>query len=241
MRDVDRMKERLELSLDSRHVVGIVVGAIVVLGGVFSLGVMVGKKGAPAPAAVQGTSRDLLAALDERAVAPAEGVDASLTFDRELMKPVEAPAVAVAAPPAPSVPTPAPLPPPPAPAPSLPESPATKEATPTATRVHVDAGGAALKEAFARAMKPSDSGPIPPTGTWCVQLSAHPERAEAEKFAQVLREKGYAPYIVASEIAGKGTWHRVRLGRFADREAASKYLSDFKRETRLEAFVTNAR
>ena len=52
-----------------------------------------------------------------------------------------------------------------------------------------------------------------------------------------LREKGYAPYITTADVAGKGTFYRVRMGSFATKEAASRYLEDFKRETKTEAFV----
>jgi cell division protein FtsN len=38
-------------------------------------------------------------------------------------------------------------------------------------------------------------------------------------------------------VANKGTWYRVRMGSFPSRDAATRYLSDFKRETQLDAFV----
>ena len=44
MRDVHRMREKYDLSLDSRQVVSLLIGGIVVLGAVFVLGVLVGKK-----------------------------------------------------------------------------------------------------------------------------------------------------------------------------------------------------
>src|SRR5215831_19411644 len=44
MRDTHRMREKYDLSLDSRQVVSLLIGAIVVLGAVFVLGVLVGKK-----------------------------------------------------------------------------------------------------------------------------------------------------------------------------------------------------
>ena len=44
MRDTHRMREKYDLSLDSRQVVSLLIGGIVVLGAVFVLGVLVGKK-----------------------------------------------------------------------------------------------------------------------------------------------------------------------------------------------------
>ena len=50
MRDTHRMREKYDLSLDSRQVVSLLIGGIVVLGAVFVLGVLVGKKLAGAAA-----------------------------------------------------------------------------------------------------------------------------------------------------------------------------------------------
>ena len=52
---------------------------------------------------------------------------------------------------------------------------------------------------------------------------------------------GYAPYIVTAEVPGKGTWYRVRMGSFPTKDAATRYLQDFKRETQAEAFVASTR
>src|SRR5690349_5571596 len=49
MRDTHRMREKYDLSLDSRQVVSLLIGGIVVLGAVFVLGVLVGKKLAGTP------------------------------------------------------------------------------------------------------------------------------------------------------------------------------------------------
>jgi cell division septation protein DedD len=92
-----------------------------------------------------------------------------------------------------------------------------------------------LKEAIARAtQRPAEAVP---GGAFTLQLSAFQTREEADRFAGRLRDRGYAPYIVAAEVSGKGTWYRVRMGSFPTREAATRYLADFKRETQLNAFV----
>jgi cell division protein FtsN len=136
-------------------------------------------------------------------------------------KPAE-PVVAVVAPPQPKEET------------KLPETPKPE---PVATRT-VDAGGAGLKEAFGKAQKaPTEAAA---DGSWTVQLSAYQDRAEADRFAAGLRDKGYAPYIVEANIPGKGTWFRVRMGRFGSKDAASRYMDDFRRETAMSAIVTTA-
>lgn len=65
MRDPPRMRDRIELQLDNRQIVSFVIGALVVLGVVFAVGVLVGKQLAvsarPPPA-----TQDALAAIDAK-------------------------------------------------------------------------------------------------------------------------------------------------------------------------------
>jgi hypothetical protein len=85
MRDTHRMREKYDLSLDSRQVVSLLIGAIVVLGAVFVLGVLVGKKLAGTQHADRGS--DLLAALDHRTDALEKARAAPpLTFQEELTR-----------------------------------------------------------------------------------------------------------------------------------------------------------
>jgi DedD protein len=244
MRDSHRLKEKYELSLDDRQIVTLTVASLVVLGGVFMLGVVVGKKLAGEPA--DRSSPDLLSQVDRKTAALdslKDREDAALTFQDELTK--KAPALAtpvkqaepakVAEPKVEPVKSEAPkesvavLPPEPA---HLPESP---KAEAIATRTS-DGGG--LKEAFGRVQRAPSN--VVADGSWTVQLAAYQERAEADRFAAGLRDKGYAPYIVEVEIPNKGTWYRVRMGRFATKDAASRYMDDFKRETSINAMVTMA-
>ncbi|MHB8879132.1 MAG: SPOR domain-containing protein, partial [Myxococcaceae bacterium] len=107
---------------------------------------------------------------------------------------------------------------------------------PTPTRTAVKDGGG-LREAIARAQRPVEAVP---GGAFTLQLSASQDRAEADRFVSKLRGQGYAPFITEAQVAGRGTWYRVRMGSFATKEAAGRYLQDFRRETQLEAFVAGA-
>jgi cell division septation protein DedD len=255
MRDSHRLKEKYELSLDSRQIVTITVASLVVLGGVFMLGVVVGKKLSAEAAPAQQQPADLLSQLDQKTDAlETVKADAALTFQDELtrktptlvaeapvVKPVEA-KPAEAPKPAEAVKPETPRPPEEVadlgpsddkgPDPKLSETP---RAEPVVTRT-VDAGGAGLKEAFGKVQKaPLEAAA---DGAWTVQLSAYQDRGEADRFAAGLRDKGYAPYIVEANIPGKGTWFRVRMGRFANKDAATRYMDDFRRETAMNAIVT---
>ncbi|WP_375759744.1 SPOR domain-containing protein [Corallococcus exercitus] len=306
MRDAHRMKEKFDVSLDNRQIVSLLIAGIVVMGAVFVLGVVVGKK--LSSDAQTAAAPDLLSALDANAqVLNDARQEPPLTFPDELTrktgaeplpplpkpaakpeapkataaaakpevkpepKPAEAPKVA--AKPAAPAPTPdpdtgelpamdaaeedaiangKPLAKPEAkpaeapkvatakPEPVKPEPVKGKvEETPVATRTAARDGG--MKEAIARAQALPAEPPRPSEavkgGAFTLQLSAFQSRQDADRFAARLRDKGYAPYILAAEVPGKGTWYRVRMGSFASKEAAGRYLTDFKRETQLDAYV----
>jgi DedD protein len=276
MRDAHRMKEKFDVSLDNRQIVSLLIAGIVVMGAVFVLGVVVGKK--LADNAQTAGAPDLLSALDANAQALQEvQKEPPLTFQDELTRKAAEP---VAPPPAPK-PTPKPAPakpvavaPTPAPAekpapaaepgeemaansadeeraalaakpaPSVPAAPVAKapapapagkvEQEPTPTRTATPPAGG-LKEAIARATQPPAEAVK--GGAFTLQISAFQSREEADRFAARLRDRGYAPYILAAEVPNKGTWYRVRMGSFPSKDAASRYLADFKRETQLNAFV----
>ncbi len=285
MRDAHRMKEKFDVSLDNRQIVSLLIAGIVVMGAVFVLGVVVGKK--LAGNAQAASAPDLLSALDANAQALAQARDAEppLTFQDELTRKVSPepsspkPATVTVSipPPAPKpAPKPAPAEPPkaaesepaepeptssptdddyapvavaaapeskPEPKPeSKPEPkpaplPGKVESAPVPTRTASREGGT-LQDAIARATRqPTEAVP---GGAFTLQLSAFQDRQEAERFAARLRDRGYAPYIVSAEVPNKGTWFRVRMGSFPSREAATRYMTDFKRETKIDAFVASA-
>lgn len=258
MRDAHRMKEKFDVTLDNRQIVSLLIAGIVVMGAVFVLGVVVGKK--LASDVQTAAAPDLLSALDANAQAlqaVREEPEPRLTFPDELTKkaapePTPAPAPKVAAKPAEPKPAPAeqkpaqveqvvakapaPKPEPAKAEPSKPES-GKVEPAPVPTRT---TGSASLQEAIARATQPQQPTETEKGGAFTLQLSAFQSKADADRFSSRLRDRGYAPYIVVAEVPNKGTWYRVRMGRFPTREAAARYLNDFKRETQLEAFVAGA-
>jgi cell division septation protein DedD len=242
MRDAHRMKDKLDLSLDSRQIVSLLIAGMVVLGAVFVLGVVVGKKLSEGERA--GPPADVLAQLDEKAREMKKvSEEPPLTFQSALTQ--KEPPAAPAAPAAPVKASPPERPPeaavavavvPPAPAPAAPPEPEPE------AEVEPEAPPAAPEPPRARTAKLPPAMPSrPPQTGFTLQLSASQSREEADRFAAMMRDRGYAPYIVAAEVPGRGTWHRVRMGSFPTKEAAQAYLADFKRETRLDAFVAPAK
>jgi cell division septation protein DedD len=70
-----------------------------------------------------------------------------------------------------------------------------------------------------------------------LQLSSFPEKGEAEEFMRKIQSAGYKPFLVASEVPGKGIFYRVRVGDYGSRQAAIDAKADFERKQRIIAYV----
>jgi len=57
---------------------------------------------------------------------------------------------------------------------------------------------------------------------YTVQVSSHPEKQAAEEDVKRMKQGGFAAHIITSELEGKGTWYRVRVGSFTSKDAAEK-------------------
>jgi cell division septation protein DedD len=81
--------------------------------------------------------------------------------------------------------------------------------------------------------------PAPAAGKlrYTIQLASYPEKGLAEEEVKNKKKQGYAAFIVAFN-QGKSTWYRVRLGRFADRDAAERLLKELKSKEGGSAFIT---
>jgi DedD protein len=70
---------------------------------------------------------------------------------------------------------------------------------------------------------------------FALQLSSFQDKAEAEAFAQ--KFEGERPYMVMSEIPGKGTWYRVRVGDYASQKDAIAAKQTFEKKHNTIAYV----
>lgn len=247
IRDADRFKDKLEVSLDGRQIFFLFFGGAVVACLVFVLGVMVGKRleGREQLARRAGTSAaiDPLAALDELSADEAAKDDlafpAALAGDEKTRKRALdaadlAPARALtpdgtgailqtmrgaAAKLAEAAPAPTP---PPAPVPAAQPKP---EAAPAPAPV------------AAAAPKP-DPKVEPDEKKFTLQISSFQERSEADALAAKLSKDGYKPFIVMSDVPEKGIFFRVRVGEYAARGDAMGAKADFEKKQGIIAYVT---
>ena len=98
-----------------------------------------------------------------------------------------------------------------------------------------------IKPAEAKEAKPAAiptvaaSGESKSKGRFALQLSSFQDKTEAETFAQ--KFDGERPYMVVSEIPGKGTWYRVRVGDYASAKDAVAAKQSFERKHSVIAYV----
>ena len=59
-------------------------------------------------------------------------------------------------------------------------------------------------------------------GEYTVQVSSFQTEREANAAAASLRRKGFTPFVVNADVSKRGTWYRVRLGRFTKQADAAK-------------------
>jgi hypothetical protein len=248
LRDVDRWKDKIEVRLDNRQVAFLFFGSALVACMLFILGVIVGKRLESRGRALAPEIEDPLALLDRVAAtppapaaeppAPAEVPPAprpARVVKREAPAATAAPAPAVPPPPAevrskPAVtPPPAAAPPPPAPARAAAAAPA-----PAAAAAPVPGNVSAKSpDILPPSFESKDAARTRPR--FMLQIGSFPDRAEAEAYAS-----GFAaehPSVVMSDIPGKGTWYRVRLGGFQAFKDAVDAKAVFERRYNKIALV----
>lgn len=67
-------------------------------------------------------------------------------------------------------------------------------------------------------------------GRYTVQLVASPSQAEADEKVAQLKSKGVEAYILKSQVPGKGTFYRVRVGMFPNANEARKFGASLKQQ-----------
>jgi len=216
MRDSDRLKEKLEVSLDNRQIFYLLFGSAIVACLVFVVGVLVGKKlesrkiqRRPPGAA------DELALIDRDTKLAAKG----LTFHDELIKPDARSARNV----------------PPEVAEwrdmGLRAKGNRANVVALAGRPGVRGGD---KKGAGRARAPAPKA----KKRYTLQVSAFQSKTEADQVMKKLQKNGYRPYVVASNLPRRGVWYRVRLGTYKSWDQAVVAKEKFEEKIDMTAYVS---
>jgi cell division septation protein DedD len=249
VRDAERFKDKIEVSLDTRQVFFLFFGGAVIACLVFVLGVMVGKRlesrERVARKAATSAQIDPLAALDELgADEPADDKGEDLALASALVKPAKAAAEPAAKreagekgggaeKPADKVAEKA----------DKPEKPADKVAE-KADKPEKPADKVADKSADkdkpkdAKKDREKDKDKDKEHTKFTLQISSFQERAEADALLARLTAGGYKPFIVMSNVPDKGVFFRVRIGEYPSKADALDAKAEFEKKQHLLAYVT---
>ena len=77
---------------------------------------------------------------------------------------------------------------------------------------------------------PKESGNA--QGRFSLQAAAFPTQVGADEFAEKLKRTGLPSYVVPAELARRGRWFRVRVGRFNAQEEAQRFAGEAQQRAR---------
>ncbi len=266
LRDVERWKDKIEVRLDNRQVFFLFFGSALVACMLFVLGVIVGKRIESRGRADAPEIQDPLAVLDrvnQPTVTAAAPADQGLAFPKALIGSAGAKSKPIGLSPRPAVPAPATAgkgvlattsasagaPSAAAPVPRAAEAPTprvvaapaprpiavAKPAAPAPNRAPPSAGPIVVRTPAPPKTPAAAAADTPPKGRFTLQLSSFPDRLEADVFAKRFAAQG--AFIITSEIPGKGTWFRVRMGNFASAQEATAAKATFEKQHNVIAYV----
>lgn len=81
---------------------------------------------------------------------------------------------------------------------------------------------------------PEEQGETASAKRFAVQVGSYPDVKEASYRVEEWKAKGYPAYMTTADLGDKGQWYRVRLGPFAAKEDASKYLEQLTEKEGIE-------
>jgi cell division septation protein DedD len=73
---------------------------------------------------------------------------------------------------------------------------------------------------------------------YTLQVSAYSSMDRARARIGKLADKGLDAHVVSAEVPDKGTYYRVRIGKFATMEKAEKFQAEIERKRGVDTFVT---
>ena len=116
--------------------------------------------------------------------------------------------------------------------------PAAVAAGPGARNLHKTAQHDPLVAQALRGDEPEgDPAPRGHDGEFTLQVISYDSPEPSRAFAEGLRAKGHAAFVVAADIPERGRYYRVRIGPFKNRFQAEAYRHKFESEEQMNTFV----
>ncbi len=79
---------------------------------------------------------------------------------------------------------------------------------------------------------------VAPQGSYSVQVGSFAAAADAGNLKKTLLDKGYPAFTVEADLGKKGLWYRVRLGPYADNDAAKAMQLLVEKQDKIKGFVS---
>lgn len=92
-------------------------------------------------------------------------------------------------------------------------------------------------EPVAEKLPPPPPEPAKQQGKYTIQVGSYPTAEEAATAVDQWKGKGYDTLMTIGEIPNKGTWYRVRIGRFKDRDEANRFLQKLRQKEKADGLV----
>jgi cell division septation protein DedD len=91
--------------------------------------------------------------------------------------------------------------------------------------------------------KPKAARAASANARFTLQVRAYPDKDKdkAEELVEHLKQRGFEAYLASADVEGRGTWFRVRVGRFGSRDEAEAFRTRLQKEESTPAFVTFVR
>ncbi len=220
MQDLGQYTKRTHVTIKTQYLSFFAVGSVILVGLVFSLGVLMGSRQQSSENAIC-TANDPLAALDTKSNEPAPPSTtprATLSFHESLSA------------------APQPVP-----------TPASLLSKPTTEIKMKQRSLDAIKEG--QTIRPSlKEPPIPEKlkqedpGYYSLQVGSFQKRYEANQMVRMLERAGHKTFLVSVHMPERGgRWYRVRIGPFLSKRDAWDYKKEFEDRERIPAFVVKRR
>ena len=97
---------------------------------------------------------------------------------------------------------------------------------------------AAVAESVAASQPVTGQPKVDPQGRYSVQVGSFSAAVDAGKMKQTLLDKGYPVFMVEADLGKKGIWYRVRLGPYADNDAAQTMLVLVEKQDKIKGFIS---
>jgi cell division septation protein DedD len=78
------------------------------------------------------------------------------------------------------------------------------------------------------------------TGGFTIQVASLKDPAAADRLVADLKQKGYPAHLAQITMADKGTWYRIRVGRYKNRYQAAADMDRLKRSGNKPILVQQA-